>query len=238
MKALVLAAGLGKRLRPLTDELPKALIEINGIPMIAMLIEKLKKAGINEIIVNVHYKAEKLITYLSSNNFGIPIHISDETDELLDTGGAIKKASSLFNNDFLVHNSDVLSNIDINALLHYHKKNEAISTLAVRKRESGRYLLFNNNMKLSGWENIKSGKRIISTPDASTLKNFAFSGIHIINPAIFKYLPTKNVFSIIEVYLKACSREKIFGYLHNDDFWLDMGRPDDLNKAKEYFLNL
>ncbi|MFC2106746.1 NDP-sugar synthase [Bacteroidota bacterium] len=238
MKALVLAAGLGKRLRPLTDELPKALIEINGTPMIAILIEKLKKSGINEIIINVHYKAEKLISYLESNNFKIPIHISDESNELLDTGGAIKKASDFFKNDFLVYNSDVLSDIDINALEQFHKKNKAIATLAVRERKSGRYLLFNDKMELSGWENIKTGEQIISTPDDPSLQNFAFSGIHIINPAILKYLPTQNVFSIIEVYLKACSREKIFGYLHNDDFWLDMGRPEDLSKAKEYFLKL
>ncbi len=237
MKAFILAAGLGQRLRPFTDELPKALIEVEGTPMIKLLIEKLKNSGISEIVVNVHYKAGRLIEYLNVNDFGIPVSISDETQKLLDTGGAVRKASSFFNDDFLVHNTDVLSDINIKELVRQHKENNALATLAVRKRKSGRYLLFDENMTMAGWENLKSGERIIPFTQDQILKNLAFSGIHIINPRIFHYMPEKDVFSIIEVYLNICSREKIFGYLHDEDFWLDMGRLEDLEKARDYILN-
>ncbi len=238
MKAFILAAGLGTRLRPLTDKLPKALIEIEGTPMIELLIEKLKRFGITEIIINTHYKANVLTDYLNNNDFGIPIRISDETQKLLDTGGAIKKTCCYFKEEFLVHNADILSDIDIGKLVNYHKNNNAIATLAVRQRQSSRYLLFNDNMEFSGWENKKSSEKIIPVKPDGELTKFAFSGIHIINPGIFDYMPNKDVFSIIDVYLNVCSREKIFGYLHNEDFWLDMGRPEDMEKAKEYYLNL
>ena len=156
MKAMIFAAGLGSRLRPLTDERPKALVELNGKPLITGVIEKLAAAGVTEIVVNLHHFADELRQYLAKNDFGLPIHFSDEKKLLLDTGGGLKKAAEFFKDGgpFFAYNVDILTDIDLTKLYHQHLENKALATLAVRKRKTSRYLLFDKDFKLQGWENI------------------------------------------------------------------------------------
>ncbi len=235
MKAMIFAAGLGTRLKPLTDKRPKALVEINGKPILGWQIERIKKFGVNEIIINVHHFPEMIIDYVkSNNNFGIRIEISDESDELLDTGGGLKKAAWFFDDrkPFLVHNSDVITDLDYSQMIAQHNSNNSLATLAVRKRESSRYLLFNDNNILCGWQNIKTGEKILKR-DSQKLAPLAFSGIHIINPEIFKLMPDKKRFGMIELYLNICGRKKISAFNHSSGKWYDIGTQEKLNKALE-----
>lgn len=236
MKAMIFAAGKGTRLKPLTESLPKALVKVNGITLLEHTITKLKIAGITDIIVNVHHFANQVIEFLQQKDFfGINIHISDESNELLDTGGGLKKASWFFNDSepILLHNVDIMSNIDINAMLVYHKETGAIATLAVRKRESGRYLLFNGDMLLSGWKNNKTGETIIARNEEKT-EPFAFSGVHIVNPELFQYLKPDKPFSIIDTYLEIAKNKPIKAYLHPNDYWFDIGKTESLKNAQHY----
>ena len=239
MKAMIFAAGKGTRLKPLTDHTPKALVKVNGIPMIELVIRKLINTGVTEIIVNIHYLGDQIIKFLQSkNNFGIRIEISDESELLLDTGGGLLNASSFFNNKepFILHNTDIISNIDLKKMINFHKENNALATLAVRKRESSRYFLFNSNMELCGWKNIKTSEEIISKK-TNQIKQYAFSGVHIINPYIFDLIKKENsVFSIINTYLEESEKNKILGYLHNNDYWFDIGKPENLKEAEKQLI--
>lgn len=238
MRAMILAAGLGTRLRPLTDTIPKALLKVKDTTLLELQIKKIKAAGINEININVHHFADMIKVYLEKNKFfGCSIEISDESEKLLDTGGGLKKATSFFSDGkpFLVHNVDVLSNIDLNLLTEAHNSSASIATLAVQNRESSRKFLFYNEMILSGWMNEKSGERIISRDENSELSSRAFSGIQIVDPKIFKYFPDKKVFSLVELYLNAAKSEKIIGYDHSNDEWLDLGKVENLNAADNLF---
>ena len=238
MKAMIFAAGKGTRLQPLTNNTPKALVELNGIPMLERVIVKLKQIGVSEIIINVHYLADQIINFLKSkNNFDIHIEISDEKGELLDTGGGLKKASHFFktNEPFILHNVDIESNIDLNKMLDLHKSNKSIASLAVRERISSRYLLFNKRMELSGWQNIKTNQEIITKQNTS-LSNYAFSGIHIIDPKIFDFIDQDGKFSIINTYLDLSKTNKIMGYNHTSDYWFDIGNIDNLKKAEDFLL--
>lgn len=239
MKAMIFAAGKGTRLKPLTDHIPKALVRVNGIPLIEIIIRKLIAVGVSEIIINVHYLADQIIDFLKSmNNFGIHIGISDETDELLDTGGGLKKASWFFNDKqpFILHNVDIISNINLMEMINFHEKSSAIATLAVRERESSRYFLFNNDMELCGWENIKTSEKIISKP-SENFQKFAFSGIHIINPEIFKHIIEEGEFSLIQTYIRISKNHKLLAYQHNPSYWFDIGSLSKLKDAENY-LNL
>jgi N-acetyl-alpha-D-muramate 1-phosphate uridylyltransferase len=235
MKAMILAAGLGTRLKPYTDHLPKALVPVAGKPMIEYVILRLKSVGIKDIIVNVHHFAKQVIDFIRSNNdFGIHIEISDETGLLLDTGGGLKKASWFFEDGtpFILHNVDVLSSIDLDAMLTSHNAHQSVATLAVSNRESSRYFLFDKEMQLCGWENTLKNERIINMNPGYELARMAFSGIHIIDPLIFKYITEEGRFSMVNMYLKLAKELPVFGFTHDSKLWIDMGRPSDVEKAE------
>ena len=239
MKAMIFAAGKGTRLKPLTNNTPKALVKVNGTPMLELVIKKLIEAGVTEIIVNVHYLGNQIINFLKSkNNFGIRIEISDESEQLLDTGGGLLNASHFFNDNkpFIVHNTDVISNIDLKKTIDFHIKNNALATLAIRKRKSSRYFLFNQKMELCGWKNTKTSEEIISRKH-DKLESFAFSGIHIISPDIFNLIEAhKKTFSIVDTYIELSKEKRILGYLHNQDTWFDIGKSENLQEAENYLI--
>lgn len=225
MKALLLAAGLGTRLKPLTDNMPKALVEVEGKTLLEHALDHLKTAGVTEVIVNVHHFPEMIVDFLERNhNFGLNIAISDESEELLETGGALKKAAWFFNDEkpFIIRNADVLSDLDLNKMRSCHLEKSALATLAVRKRETSRYLLFHDDMRLSGWENRTTGEKIITRQSEATLP-FGFSGIQIVSPDIFPLITETGKFSLIQLYLRLSSNTNIYGYPDNDSNWRDAG---------------
>ncbi|MBK7173449.1 MAG: nucleotidyltransferase family protein [Bacteroidales bacterium] len=234
MKAMIFAAGLGTRLHPFTEKQPKALVKVGNTTMLELVIHQLKHAGVTDIIINVHHFADQLIDFIkANNNFDLHIEVSEEREELLDTGGGLKKASWFFSDDkpFILHNVDVLSNVNLNQLLQFHKNNKALVTLAVSERTSSRYFLFDNAMKLSGWENTRTNQEIIVDSKAGNLHRYAFSGIHIIDPSIFGMIQEAGRFSLIDLYLRLAGNNLIQGIAHDAGDWIDMGKPADLEKA-------
>jgi NDP-sugar pyrophosphorylase family protein len=239
MKVMILAAGLGTRLKPLTDKIPKALVQINQKPMLQNLIERLIDFKITDIIINVHHFSGQIIQFLKErNNFGINIAVSDERDLLLDTGGGVKKASWFFKNEksFLVHNVDAFTNIDLNKLIESHKTSNALASLAVKERENSRKLLFNNQNELCGWKNLKTDEEKIVRQNQNKTNELAFSGIQIMSRKCFDLMPEEKVFSLIDFYLSATKTEKISGFVHNQDYFVDLGRIENI-KIAESILN-
>jgi NDP-sugar pyrophosphorylase family protein len=239
VNAFIFAAGLGTRLKPLTDTMPKALVPVGGKPLLAHVIEKLKAAGCKKIVINIHHFGDMIIDYVKSqNNFGVEILFSDERQMLLETGGAIKHAVDLLGDEpFLIHNVDILSNVDLKALIAAHSEADSAATLLVSKRNSTRALLFSPEGNLTAWTNKTTGevKSPYSDIDISNLNEFAFSGIHIFSPRLFKYFgayPEK--FSIIDFYLNTCKDEKIKAYTQEGLQLLDVGKLDSLEKAEEF----
>ncbi|MBR5205442.1 MAG: nucleotidyltransferase family protein [Bacteroidaceae bacterium] len=238
MKAMIFAAGLGTRLKPLTDHMPKALVPVAGKPMLEHVINKLIAAGVDGIVINVHHFAQQIIDFLKEkNNFGIQIWISDETGELLETGGGIKKASPFFNEPFLVHNADILSNLDLKAMYDFHVASGNDATLLVSPRKTARYLLFNEENKLCGWVNKETlqtkPEGFVYQPE--TQKEYAFGGIHIISPSLFKYMEGwTGKFSIIDFYLQTCQQAQLGGYIKENLQLIDIGKLDTLTKAEEF----
>ena len=236
---MIFAAGLGTRLRPLTNNKPKALVEVKGKTLLEYCIRRLKLFGYTDIIVNIHHFGKQIISFLErNNNFGINISISDERDLLLNTGGGLKKAASFFgeNEDFLVVNVDILHNIDFHLLRKTHIENKNLVTLAVSDRKTSRYLLFDEENKLGGWCNKKTGEIIFCVNifrGHCELTPMAFSGLQMVNSKIFNFMPEENVFSIIDVYLKAASKAQLMAFRHEEDIWLDVGKHDALAKAAE-----
>lgn len=233
---MIFGAGLGTRLKPITNDRPKALAEIHGIPLLEIIIKRLINFGFNEIIVNVHHFAEMVMDFLDSNNkFNINIQISDERDELLDTGGGLKKASWFFDDKrpFLVHNVDTLTDIDLNDYYSYHLKNDALATLLVRHRPGSRYFLFDDNKTLCGWENIITNEKIMVTRQYKNLEQIAFSCLHVIDPKIFTLIDEEGSFSIIDVYLRLAESHDIYGYVDDHSYWLDVGTPEKLLRGEE-----
>lgn len=241
MKAMIFAAGLGTRLKPLTDTMPKALVPVAGKPLLWHTIRKLKATGFDEIIINVHHFAEQIIDYIKANNgFDIRIEFSDETRALLDTGGGVKKASWFFDDEkpFLIHNVDILSDIDLQDLYRFHTSGNSAATLVVSERETSRYLLFDENNHLKGWINEKTGETKSPFPDFNSdrYKKLAFSGIHVLNPSILGHMqdfPEK--FSIIDFYLSVCKRERVTAFIPKDLQLIDVGKPDSLSSAEKLF---
>ena len=236
---MIFAAGLGTRLKPLTDTMPKALIPVAGKPMLEHVISKLKASGFDEIVINVHHFANQIIDFLkANNNFGIKIWISDETEELLDTGGGIKKASSYFNEPFLVHNADILSNVDLKAMYEFHTTSGNDATLLVSPRKTIRYLLFDNMNRLQGWINKSTlqtkPEGFIYQPELQ--KEYAFGGIHIISPTLFNYMGDNwtGKFSIMDFYLQTCQKAQLGGYAKEDLHLIDIGKPETLAKAEDF----
>lgn len=234
---MIFAAGLGTRLKPFTENHPKALAEVNGKSLLQRNIEYLKSYGFTEIIVNVHHYPDQIIQFLEKHNFfNIKITISDESDALLETGGGLKKASKYLDGDlpFLVMNVDILTNLNITELIKFHQKHKAMATLAVTQRDTSRYFLFNEADKLCGWKNIKTNETRIMVEEPH-LAMKAFSGIHILEPAIFKKMNQEGKFSIVEVYLSLCKRENIIGYDHSRDLLIDVGKPEAVKLAASLF---
>ncbi len=234
---MILAAGLGTRLRPLTDHKPKALVEINGISLLEILIRRLKQNGIREIIINTHHFADQIITFVEQKNrFDIRIEISKE-EELLDTGGGLKKAAWFFddNQPFLLHNADVLTNLNYAAMLKAHQQKSALATLAVRSRKTSRYFLFDQNRRLCGWESLKDNQKKITVAN-EPLKRYSFMGIHIISPEIFNHLSKDGPFSIVQAYLNLSAEgQHIYGFPSDAYKWIDAGRKEHLLQAADEF---
>ena len=247
MKAMILAAGLGTRLRPLTDNLPKALVEINGRTLLEITITRLKSFGVKELIINVHHYAEKIVAYLKSRqSFDLQIAISREDDLLLDTGGGLKKAGWFFlegdaNEPFILHNVDVLSSVDLGRMASFHKEEGALATLAVQNRATSRYLVFDERLQLCS--RLTSADPII-TPvtefagSSQHARALAFSGIHIISPRLLSLMTERGVFSIIESYLRlAAAGERVLAFRADEYYWRDLGRLEDLKQAESDYRN-
>ena len=240
-QAMIFAAGLGTRLKPLTDTMPKALVRVGGQPLLWHVIMKLKAAGYERIVVNVHHFAQQIIDYLQTNgNFGLDIRISDETDGLLETGGGIKKALPLFDQEspILIHNVDILSNLDLDALT---MTNAPDALLVVSRRQTKRYLLFDDEMLLDGWTNIKTGEVKSPFPalDPTGMRQLAFSGMHVIWPRLFPlFNEMPDRFGIIDFYLKYCHQCAIIGLEQKDLRLLDVGKLDTLEQAESFLKQL
>ncbi|WP_423127174.1 nucleotidyltransferase family protein [Gaoshiqia sp. Z1-71] len=235
MKAMIFAAGLGTRLKPLTETRPKALVEIGGKTLLERCISYLKSYGIGDITINVHHFPEQITGFLAQNkNFGIRISVSDESDALLDTGGGILHAKRFLQGDepVLLINVDILTNLKLDRLLQAHEESGALASLVVRNRLSSRYLLFDRNRQLTGWKNVKTGELKISRPGATEDSGqLAFSGIHLICPELLDKVTESGKFSIIDLYLRLAETEKIIAFEDSESVWMDLGRYDDLEEA-------
>lgn len=244
MKAMVFAAGLGTRLRPLTNDMPKALVPLHGVPMLERVIRNIISCGITDVVVNIHHFGNQIIEFLAkNNNFGINITISDERNLLLDTGGGILRAQSLLDGDepFLVHNADIFTDINLNDIISHHINSDADVTLLVKQRATQRYLVFNPHWRMQGWTNIATGevKPSTLTIDA-THQLMAFGGIHVISPSIFpalKQFATEPKFSIMPFYIANCSKLNIQGYCPNGYNWFDIGKIETLHQAETFIEN-
>lgn len=254
-KAIIFAAGNGTRLRPLTDRIPKALVEVGGEPILKRIILKLKKAGIEEIVVNVHHFANQIVDYLRTNGwFGINIYISDESAQLLDTGGGILKAAEWLEKDnipFIAHNADILTDFDLKAMSDNHSENGRDITLLCERRDTSRYLLLDSDMKMHGWCNKSTGKiRPETLKHTDNLTPYAFGGVSIITPSVLNRLkqysnkrssdmdphPFLIPFSIMDFYIESCDSLNIGGFKPVGTYiWHDIGKPETLRRANAIF---
>ena len=243
-QAMIFAAGLGTRLKPLTDTMPKALVKIGGEPLIKHVILRLKEAGFQRIVVNVHHFAQQIIDYLEENDhFGLDIRISDETEQLLETGGGIKKARELFDphSPILIHNVDILSNMDLTAFYDQAVTSETDALLLVSKRNTKRYLLFDEEKQLVGWTNLATGE--VKSPhdwvrNDGSLQMLAFSGIHVFSPSLFPLMDEwPDRFPIIDFYLHACATYSITGFEAEQLHMIDVGKLDSLQQAEEFLVS-
>lgn len=231
--AMIFAAGLGTRLRPYTDDRPKALVEVGGKPLLFHQLEKLARQGYTDATVNVHHFAPMVVAALQSRDWGLHIHISDESDLLLDTGGGLQKALPHFAQaeEVTILNVDILSDLDLNALLALHRQSGALATLSLRKRETDRNFIFDSEMFLCGWENKKTGELKGMRPENS--QSLAFSGIHVVATKLIAQMPAKGPYSIVETYLEQAGRRSIQGKLEEGGIWIDVGKPESLKIAEE-----
>ncbi|MEO7209570.1 MAG: sugar phosphate nucleotidyltransferase [Chitinophagaceae bacterium] len=237
MKAMLLAAGLGTRLKPFTDKHPKALALVNGKSLLQRNIEYLQQFGIDEVVVNVHHFANQIIDEIKKHNgWNSKIEISDETDAVLETGGGLKRAKDYFNheNHFVLMNVDVLTDMDLHKMISAHLKNKPLATLATTTRNSSRALLFNEENNLCGWKNLKTGETKISTT-SETLIPKAFSGIHISDHRIFELLTQEGKFSIIDSYLDLCKTNTIMSFDHSSGQFKDVGTVESVLEAEKIF---
>jgi NDP-sugar pyrophosphorylase family protein len=240
MKAMILAAGLGTRLRPLTDHRPKALVEIGGRTLLEITLSRLRAFGIREVIINVHHFAEMILEYLKArNNFGIRIEISRE-EVLLDTGGGLKKAAWFFLDNsnrsaepFILHNVDVISTIDLQRMVQFHTENQALATVAVQDRQTSRYLLFDQQLQLCG-RRLGLDQKTDVVRASRQVQALAFSGIHVISPRLFALMTEEGTFSIIASYLNlAAQGQKILAFRADEYYWRDLGKPAHVVQAAE-----
>lgn len=243
MKAMILAAGLGTRLKPWTLSHPKALVPVGGVPMLERVIVSLREQGFDDITVNVHHFADQISDFLSSHNFGVKIKVSDESRELLDTGGGILYAAPLLFGDnrepVLIHNVDILSNADLRALMRAHNDNSPVATLLVSSRDSSRKLVFDEQDSLRGWHNLKSGEyRPAGFRPAEEYRELAFSGIHVVSPEMTEQMETRGytgVFPIMDFYLNECDSLDFKAFYSSELKLIDIGKPETLAEADSIF---
>lgn len=242
MKAMLFAAGLGTRLKPLTDTMPKAMVPVGGRPLIDITLSRLVASGATEVVVNVHHFGQQIIDYVQTHDWGVPVHISDERSELLDTGGGLFHARSLFTQDdtpILIHNVDILSNADL--LRFYNEHIECEASLMVSERKTQRYLLFDDEMRLRGWTNVATGEVKSPYPDLrpEKLHHYAFSGIHCFSPRLFDLMKDFGTkFPIMDFYLNVCAKANIRGYIQPNLHLLDVGKTASLTEAEEWISRL
>jgi N-acetyl-alpha-D-muramate 1-phosphate uridylyltransferase len=235
MKAMILAAGLGSRLKPFTEKHPKALFPIHGKPLLQRNISYLQSFGIKNVIVNVHHFADQIINAITENNgWGSNVEISDETNEVLETGGGLKKAAAYLSTNmdesFVLLNADMLTDLDLGKMMEAHKINNAIATIAVTNRTTSRYLMFDDNNFLCGWQNEKTGEK-----KGKIGVKKAFSGIHIISPKIFSLIMEEGKFSMIDLYLRLAATEQIQCFDHSNGKLIDVGKPENIAEAESLF---
>jgi len=239
MKAMILAAGMGTRLGSITDSMPKVLVDINGKNLLQRSVEKCTLSGFDEIIINVHHYADLVEEEaMRLNRLGFSITVSDERDQLLDTGGGLFRARGFFDDSpFLLYNADIITDLDLKALYGHHLLKGGLATLAVRNRPGNRFLLIDRKGILRGWYNKNTGEKILSSHFGEDLTEIAFSGIHIIEPEIFKYM-SEGVYSMTAEYLRLAGSRTINTFLHNTGVWFDAGTPERLNEARVYLKNI
>ena len=259
-QAMILAAGLGTRLKPLTDTMPKALVPVDGTPLLDINIRRLQAQGYDCFVINVHHFAQQIIDYVGNQDYAPLVRFSDETEQLLETGGGLKHAQGLFHDEapILIHNVDILDNVDYAWFARQQQPDED-AVLMVSQRQTKRYLLFDNAMRLMGWKNIETGEvkspfpwlreseftvdenlQVIPLTShlsslTSRLYAFAFSGIHLFSPRLFPLMERfPDRFSIIDFYLSVCHRARIVGLVNNDLRMLDVGKLDTLTEAENF----
>lgn len=239
MQAFIPAAGLGTRLKPLTDHRPKALVEVQGKTLLEIAISNLIRQGVTRIVINVHHFADMMCDYITSHSWDAEVYISDERDQLLDTGGGLKKAEPLFlkNEPIVVHNVDVLSHLNLASILSEHNDSMSIATLCVSQRETSRYLLFDEDKELKGWTYSKNNEYIWVDSPMQGAQKLAFSGISIIEPSILEMLPEPtNPYPIIPCYLKIAKNHRINAFIHQKEDWIDVGKPETITQAQTWKL--
>ncbi|OQP51142.1 nucleotidyltransferase [Niastella yeongjuensis] len=236
MQGMIFAAGLGTRFKPWTDKHPKALAVVHGKSLLQHNVEYLQQYGITNVVVNVHHFADQIVDAIEKNNgWGSHITISDETDEVLETGGGLKKAAPLFTADtIVVINVDILTNLDLGKLIAFHRQTNPVSTLAVTNRTTSRYFLFDEASTLCGWRNIKTGEEKIARTNATCLPK-AFSGIHVISKQLFSLISQEGKFSMVDVYLDLARTQTIKGFDHSGSRFIDVGKPDSVAEAELLF---
>ena len=239
MKAMILAAGLGTRLRPLTDDRPKALVAVGGRTLLEITLSRLRKFGVREVIINAHHFADMIVDNLKANHdFGMYVEVSRE-ETLLDTGGGLKKAAHFFlenssreDEPFILHNVDVISTIDLGRMLQFHREHNALATLAVQDRETSRYLLLDEQLRLCGRRSGREGSPEF-VRHSQQVQALAFSGIHVISPRLLSMITEEGAFSIITTYLRlAAQGEKILAFRAEEYYWRDLGRPENVVQAE------
>ena len=237
---MLFAAGLGTRLKPFTNEHPKALVQVNGKALLQHNIQYLQQFGIKNVVVNIHHFANQIIDITKENNgWASNIIISDEREKILETGGGLKKAIPLFGDaeNIVVMNVDILTDLNIENMFQYHIASNALATLAVTERETSRYFIFDNNNKLCGWMNIKTNEvKGIDKFDETLYKKLAFSGIHIINKKLFTLMQQEGKFSMVDVYLDLMKTNTILAFEHSQDKFMDVGKPESIAKAEAMFI--
>lgn len=242
MRAMLFAAGLGTRLRPLTDTMPKALVPVAGRPLLEHTLHRLIDAGATEVVVNIHHFGEQIIQYLSQHDFGIEIRISDEREALLDTGGGLRQALSLFSSvdsPILIHNVDIFSNANLADFYAHQHKHDVV--LLVSKRETQRYLLFDHNRRMVGWTNVATGE--VRTPfphlNPADCEKLAFAGIHGVSPRISSFMEHyPQAFPIMQFYIENCDKLDISGVIQSDLHLLDVGKQNSLVAAESFLKEL
>jgi N-acetyl-alpha-D-muramate 1-phosphate uridylyltransferase len=235
MKAMIMAAGKGTRMGKITGTTPKVLVDINGKSLLQIAVEKCSRFGFDDIIVNVHYLADKVEEEIKRlNRSGFRITVSDERDLLLENGGGLYKARGFFDKKpFLVYNADIVTDLDLSALYSFHKKNNGLATLAVRNRKGNRFLLVNSEGVLKGWCNKATGEKILAGAVNEELSEVGFSSMQIIDPEIFDYMHD-GIYTVVSLYLELASEHKIITYRCDDGYWFNVGTPEELKKVRKF----